>query len=388
MAKKLINKGYTKSKLRSTSQKELEEFLTKDEIKEIKEKIKRKPISKHTITRLIDECDWKCCICFDIKLNQPVIIHHIKSYSKTQDNRFENLVVLCLKHHGDAHISSNIAQPPLPIELLKQKKKEWMEHVKCYKRLFTQSKTAIIHYSKAITIISEEKIKKDFYRTNFKDIIEISCSYNLLNELDKWAIEQKKQEKIVKEVLENEKIIKEFMIFSIHRIPLVIHLGFLLGDGFPIEVFQFDRNGGRDSWVWKEIEKLKIEDNLSIDDSNINLGNYNEHFIIIIEISGKIRKSDIFNVINEYGGSFTITANYPSQLWLKYKEQVAGFKSLFYKVIAQIKRQNQSARKFHLFYYGPTPLAFIIGQAINKTILPEVYLYNYNGSKYKMIFKI
>jgi len=388
LSKKIINKGYSKTKLRLASKKELKKKFTNEEIDEIKKKIKRNPIPNHVINRLIVECDWKCCICSDITLNQPVETHHIEEHSKTHDDSFDNIVLLCLKHHGKAHMKNTKARDPLPPELLITKKAELIEKVKCFKELHIQSKTAIIHYTKRITTITKEKIKKDLYRTDFKDIIEISCSFDLLKDMNKWEIERKKQEEVISKIKNDDEILKDFMIFSMHRIPLVIHLGSLFRDGLPVKTYHFHREEGRDSWVWLEEEELEFDDHLNRDDSRINIGNNDENFIFSIELSGIIREQDITNQVKSFGGICKITANSPSQLWLKYYKQVLEFKELFYKIIGQIKKQNQSARKFHIFYYGPTPPAFIIGQAINTTILPEVYLYNYDGSKYSLIFKI
>lgn len=388
LAKKLLKKGYTKSKLQKVSKKELMKTFPDEDIDSIKEKVDRIPISNEIIERLMVECDWKCCVCPDITKSQPVIIHHITEYALTQDNSFDNLVVLCLNHHADAHTEVKIAKDPLPANLLKIKKTELMKKVMCYKELHIESKTAIIHFTKNITNITREKIRKDFYRTEFKDIIEISCNFNLLKEQDKWEIERKRQEEIISNIKNDENIIKDFMVFSMHRIPLVIHLGSLFRDGLPVKTYHFQRIGGKDSWVWLEEEELEFDDHLSRDDSKINIGNNNENFIFAIELSGTIREEDISDVIKDFGGICKITANNPSQLWLKYYEQVIEFKELFYKLIGQIKKQNQSAKKFHIFYYGPTPPAFIIGQAINTTILTEVNLYNYDGSKYSFIFTI
>jgi len=90
LAKKLLKKGYTKSKLQKVSKKELMKTFPDEDIDSIKEKVDRIPISNETIERLMVECDWKCCVCPDITKSQPVIIHHITEYALTQDNSFDN----------------------------------------------------------------------------------------------------------------------------------------------------------------------------------------------------------------------------------------------------------------------------------------------------------
>lgn len=389
LANKIINYGYSKSSFGSAPKKVLIKFFTEEEIKIVKEKIKRKPIPDETIDRLIRECDWKCCICQDFKIEQPIIIHHIEKHSKTQDDSYENLIILCLKHHGTAHTKCEIGKDPLMSTTLKIKKEEWIEAVKKYKSKIITKKTAILHYTKKISSLTNEKIQNDFYKIEFNDFIEISTNLNLLENFNNWEICRQEQEQIIKDILNNEDLVKDFMIFSIHRIPLVIHLGYLFGDGDPPKSpFQHQRLNELDTWTWIEFDVLKAEDHLKIDDSKINLSNSNQDFVILFELSGVIEDDLYLAHVPNPGGIFKITAGKPSRLWLKYKEQLEEFTNTYYNALDQIKRQNPFIKRFHIFYYGPTPPSFRIGQAINKTMFPEFILYNYNDSKYTRIMEI
>jgi len=126
LAGKLVNHGYNISKLRIATKADLSRYFSDDEIKEIKEKSSRQPIPDDIFSRLIGECDWKCCICWNIDSLPPIIIHHIEKYANTQDNGYDNLVVLCPTHHAIAHMKSEIAERPLPPELIQSKKKEFI----------------------------------------------------------------------------------------------------------------------------------------------------------------------------------------------------------------------------------------------------------------------
>jgi len=389
LANKVIFHGYTKSSFGDAPKKILIRDFTEEEIKKVKEKIKRKPIPKNTLIRLTSECDWKCCICQDFRNLQPFIIHHIVKYSKTQDDSYDNLVLLCLNHHGVAHTKNEIAQDPLAPTTLIIKKKEWIELVKKYKNKIVTKKTAILHYTTRISSITKEKIKNDFYKYEFNDFIEISTKLNLLEDNDNWEVCEAEQRQKIKDILNNEDIVKDFMIFSIHRIPLVIHLGYLFRDGDPPKSpFQYQRFNKLDTWRWIEIDELKAEDHIRIDDSKINLSNLNKDFVILIELSGVIEENLYKKHVPNPGGIFRISAGKPSRLWLKYKQQLEEFTTIYYDALDQIKRQNPYSKRFHVFYNGPTPPAFKIGQAINKTIFPEFVLYNYNNSNYERVIEI
>ena len=124
VAKKAIDRGFSLSKLKSTSKQKLREIFSEDEIKEINS-LKRKPIDKEIITQLIERSHGKCCVCWEYTETKPYIIHHINEHSKTQDDSYENLVILCLNHHADAHSSWKISRPILPPEKIRHMKSEW-----------------------------------------------------------------------------------------------------------------------------------------------------------------------------------------------------------------------------------------------------------------------
>ena len=53
------------------------------------------------MNKVLYESAMTCCICRD--KNQAVIVHPIEEYSVSRSHAEDNLVVLCLNHHGAAH---------------------------------------------------------------------------------------------------------------------------------------------------------------------------------------------------------------------------------------------------------------------------------------------
>ena len=318
-----------------------------------------------------------------------MVIHHIVPYYKTQDNSYDNLVVLCLNHHGLAHTKSDLGQPPLPPDVLKQKKQDWIEYVSHFKTLHQFKKTAIIHYSPRIALIEKSLIQSEFIHESFEYIEEIVSSTDLLADNPQWEKERQNQEEILGLLKKNSFIPRDFYLFSIHRIPLVIHLGFILGDGVKVTPFQYNRIESK--WQWDLNTQLEPEDQFSIDDAQINMGNKNENFIILFEISSIINPQDYLEHVPTHGGIYRITANAPGREWLKYRKQLENFTKAYYQALSQIRRQNPLIKNFHLFYAGPTPLALRIGQAINETMMENFVIYNFNEQctpKYKKVFKL
>src|SRR3712207_4585887 len=84
LSQKVVAAGYNLSKLRAATKRELAQHFSDEEVKRLWEVGKRKPLPQQTLARLVEECDWKCCLCWDIRKESPVIVHHIEEHSKTQ----------------------------------------------------------------------------------------------------------------------------------------------------------------------------------------------------------------------------------------------------------------------------------------------------------------
>jgi hypothetical protein len=124
LAQKAIEADFTLTRLRRVTKGELARHLTVQEVQQICDVVKRKKIPTNTLQRLVEECDWKCCVCWDYRKESPVVIHHIERHSSTSDDSYENLVILCLNHHATAHSKWEISRHPLPPELIRAKKRE------------------------------------------------------------------------------------------------------------------------------------------------------------------------------------------------------------------------------------------------------------------------
>ncbi len=134
LAEKLTNNHYTVTKVKTASKKDFKGILTRDEIETLILKVKRQPIMDDVYDRLVKECEMHCCFCWNLLEEKPVIIHHIDEYNQTQDNSFNNLIVLCLNHHGEVHTKREISQQNYPKSRLLHKKEIWIEEIKEYRK--------------------------------------------------------------------------------------------------------------------------------------------------------------------------------------------------------------------------------------------------------------
>lgn len=126
LAHSLVQGGYILSKLQSMPAASLLELrLNQDNIAAIHKD--RPPIPATTLSKLLFDNKWVCCVCRDPK--RPITVHHIDHWSKSHSHAASNLVVLCRIHHDEAHTTSTVRKTLTAVQL-KECKESWETQVK------------------------------------------------------------------------------------------------------------------------------------------------------------------------------------------------------------------------------------------------------------------
>lgn len=130
LAEKISQLGLPKSTFEKTSIKNLcaRYELDFEEVKLVKELIKRQPIDEHTIDTLLERSNYTCCICKGVK-GKSYIIHHIEEYSISQNNEYLNLAVLCPVCHDTAHKKGKSLSLKLTEKQIHTLKAKWEHEV-------------------------------------------------------------------------------------------------------------------------------------------------------------------------------------------------------------------------------------------------------------------
>lgn len=100
---------------------------------EIRKARGRRQIPRATVKRLVDECEFRCCLCWDLDRETGAIIHHIRPHAVAPDDRYENLVILCPDHHARVHTSWELARHPYPPELLLRRKVDFAAAIAAFR---------------------------------------------------------------------------------------------------------------------------------------------------------------------------------------------------------------------------------------------------------------
>jgi serine/threonine protein kinase len=95
----------------------------------VKDCLTRAPIDELTSQTLLERNNFTCCLCKGTK-SYSYIIHHIEEYSKSQDNSYNNLAVLCPNDHDEAHKKGKTLTNKITPDNIREAKEKWEKQVK------------------------------------------------------------------------------------------------------------------------------------------------------------------------------------------------------------------------------------------------------------------
>lgn len=126
-ADKLTSAGWTIGKLKLADAVSLKTLgLTANDITLLQSGA-RPPIPSDTLQSLLFKNRYQCCVCRDPK--SSIVVHHIVKWATSKSHDIQNLAVLCLTHHDEAHTTSTLRQN-LTANTLRSAKKRWERKVK------------------------------------------------------------------------------------------------------------------------------------------------------------------------------------------------------------------------------------------------------------------
>ncbi len=126
-AQQLISEGFTISSLKQLDLSSIRKLNISDEVINTIQRETRPQIPSETVIKLLYESKRTCCVCRDN--TQPIIIHHIEEWHISKNNSESNLVVLCLRHHDEAHTKKSLSIN-LSAKQILTSKQTWLSYIK------------------------------------------------------------------------------------------------------------------------------------------------------------------------------------------------------------------------------------------------------------------
>ncbi len=307
----------------------------------------------------------------------------LKNYSLSAEDldSIRNLVLLCKDHHHivDTNHTEWTAEKLFII------KNEHEAQIRA-KLDCKQATLAVIHKTMDDTPVTIDSANNTdalvFGKTEYRKLFEDFTP-------EGWEAAKAEVEAFYQEVKETIKLndYSRVCVFPLSHIPLLVYLGFLIGDKIPVTTFQYSRDANH--WIGcnpggkSRLGELQIESTTQ----------GKKQFIVSISMSAPVHKEDIKAVLGASLDNYDelhIKVDNPKIDSVLYIEEVKQVQSAFKHRVEEMHGQNRY-EGIHLFVAVPAGLAVEIGRSINASMWCYVNTYNYRfreTPKYQFAFQI
>ena len=167
--------------------------------------------------------------------------------------------------------------------------------------------------------------------------------------------------------------IKTLSVFALAPVPLLIHLGHLLGDITHVDLYQHHRD--LQNWVWKQEE----EAGEFYDVAHPEHDNAEQPIAVLLSISAPIQQSEVVAALQQEPLIYEIRARDPNFDFLRSRKRLEMFGYEARKLLAEIRDRHGFRRPIHLFAASPSPVSIEFGRNI-KPLHPAFVVYEYQKS--------
>ena len=297
-------------------------------------------------------------------------------------DKIENLMLVCLEHHKLIDSKKLVSlYPEERLVKMKQCHERSMElvgealcHDPSYLLLFTSPikgrQKVTISKNKAVSaILSEKRPEKPD-----PDYIHVECEYSY-HDPEYWkytagSLERQFRERIDNIVVQNPQA--HFSVFPIAPIPLIVKLGYLMGDKIQSDVYQKRRHPDR--WEWQETSS-----GAKFFAKSYHFSKSGNGVALIVSLSGS--KSDeereLFAETVNAEFVYEIRASIPSVDCISSKEDLSSFWHVYQSTMDTIRTEHPEALEVAVLPAVPVSAAFEMGRRFMPGVYPKLTIYDF-----------
>lgn len=377
----------------------------------------RPSILKEDEIKLWVRSGGRCAICnkYLLDLNYDVSIGemaHIVGWSKAKNsprgeadlsldkrNTVDNLVLLCAEDHKIVDTKKLLDEFTL-VRLMEQKHihERRIYHLTQMKkddetvvlRMFGGIRGVNVELSKEnarnVTHNSEKKFAM-FIDSFDKHGIEIDL--NTLPEPEEnwdayWSMGMSIIERSLRPLFDGIESgsVRHLSVFAMSRIPLLIFLGYKLGDKIPSSFYQKHRDTD-ETWMWSEKEKPESFEIIKLKEGS------SEKAALILSLSGSINVNELPKDLVEDCNIYEIKPvdTIPNRNILRNKVSFESFSNTYHDFLSQLEVSQKSC-EIHLFSAIPVTAAIACGRGLMRDAQPTIHIYDRSGDIYRPTLKI
>lgn len=179
--------------------------------------------------------------------------------------------------------------------------------------------------------------------------------------------------------------IPHLSVFSLGKIPAIVHLGRLVGDARKVRTMNVQQGVATrwtsDDQIPSAFEYVVTSPKKSKPAADV---------LLLISLSGQIEEKQYVGVVSEdmpcYQISHTLKPLTPD--WLIAEKQVKDFRKIYRDLLSSIQETHGQEATIHLLIAAPTAIVFEIGRQYRPNHHPKVIIYNCVGRQFQPAFQL
>lgn len=157
-------------------------------------------------------------------------------------------------------------------------------------------------------------------------------------------------------------------IFALGPIPLLIQLGYAIGNTIQADLYQ--RHRDTEDWLWKADTGEQFEYKL-----NEMLGE-GQDIAVALSLSGKVHPEEVYKNFTIKPSLYEISIDSPNPGFLTERSRLEKFRVAYRELISRIREKHGGDCTIHLFPAIPAPIAVLCGRELLPKSDPKILVYD------------
>lgn len=161
-------------------------------------------------------------------------------------------------------------------------------------------------------------------------------------------------------------------IFALAPIPLLVKLGFAVGNKIDADFFQCHRNKP-ERWSWFEGEHA-----VRYEAATLRKAEGTRKVALVLALSGPVPPASLPAAIDDTFSVYEIrlTDHLPTPTFLRQRSDLEAFREAYRSLLARLRGEHPGLRHLHLFPAAPAPVAVACGFDLLPKVDPALIIYD------------
>jgi hypothetical protein len=187
-----------------------------------------------------------------------------------------------------------------------------------------------------------------------------------------WRNGQEKIDEIAERISHfiRDKHIRHLSLFALTRIPLLVYLGFRIGDKVPMDIYQKHREQD-EGWLWPEDDKERI----TFSTLKRKEGESLEDIALILSLSGTINREELPSEVQQMTTYEILPKNViPNRNLFRSRATLDTFTRTYHDLLAKLETGEKKPKCVHIFLAVPITAAIACGRGLMPNVHPEAII--------------